>query len=172
MDFDAVKKLATLPTRSVALCLAGDLVEEIAQLERQLEAAKPGESLGDANPKRVIAEQIVAVQEQMHEATVQFHLRALPARAWGQLWAKWPVKADGEADEVWEERVFPCYLELISRTCQDPVMSVEQVDELTEMLHSAALSRLVGACISLNRGDVDVPNSAAASALTQDSEPT
>jgi hypothetical protein len=171
-DFDEVKKLATLPTRTVLLCLAGELVEEIAQLERQLAEVKPATSLGDASPRRAIAEQIVAVQEQMRESTVEFRLRALPSRSWSKFWASMPVRAEKEADEDWGERLFPFYAELVHRACADPVMSVEQVGELADVLHANAWNRLVSNCLSLNMGEVDVPNSEAVSELTGNSEQT
>lgn len=171
-NFDDIKKRASLPTDTVALCLAGEMVEEIGRLEQQLADAKPPVSLGDASPKRLIAEQIVALQEQMREATAEFHLRAMGARAWTMFWSKLPDRADGESAEVWDARIFPFYAELVSRSCVDPEMSVEQVAELADLLHGSAWNRLARACMMLNNGTVDVPNSVAASELTEGSGQT
>lgn len=171
-DFEAVKSRATLPTRTVSLCLAGELVEKITQLERRLAEAKPPTNLGEASPKRIIAEQIGAVQEQMRESTVDFHLRALGARKWAKFWASMPTRAENEAADVWDERIFPFYAEMVSLSCVDPVMSVEQVEELVEVLHSSAWNRLANGCLSLNMGEVDIPNSAAVSELIGTSEQT
>jgi len=170
-NFDDVKKLATLPTRTVPLCLAGELVEEIGQLELQLAEAKPAANLGD-DTRRVIAEQIMETQERMRESTVDFRLRAMGGRVWTKFWAAMPTREDKESDDSWAERIFPFYAQLVSRSCVDPVMDVEQVGELADLLHANAWNRLVSNCLNLNMGEVDVPNSVAASELIGNSEQT
>lgn len=171
-DFDAVKKLASLPTRTVPLCLAGELVDEIENLERQLADAKPPTSIGEASPKRVIGEQIEALREQMRESMVDFHLRAMGARKWTRFWAGLPARAENETTAAWDDRVFPFYADLVSRSCVDPEMTVEQVEELVELINGSGWNQLALACIALNGGSVDIPNSAAASELTGNSEQT
>lgn len=176
-DFDEIKKLASLPTQIVPLCLAGELVAEITRLERQLERTPKPTSLGDSS-RRVIAEQILAVQEQMRESTVEFHLQAMGPRVWSRFWANQPTRKEpkgdqpGESDEEWEARAFPFYAELVARSCVDPPMSTEQVGELCDLLHTSAWNRLATACIRLNTDEVDVPNSVAASELIGNSEQT
>lgn len=170
--FDEVKARASLPTRTVTLCLAGELVEEIARLELQLAQAKAPTSIGEASPRRLIAEQIAAKQDQMRESSVDFHLRAMGARAWSTFWASMPERAEGEAARDWEERVFPSYAEMVSRACVEPAMTPEQVAELAEVLHASAWNKLAGAALAVNSGEVDVPNSAAASELIGNSEQT
>jgi hypothetical protein len=170
--FHDVTKLASRPTDTVSLCLAGELVEEHAQLERQLEDAPAATSVSEVSPKRVIAEQIVALQEQMKEATVEFHLRALPSRQWGVLFADQPQRKEGESAEDWEPRWFAWQAQMVSRTCLDPAMDAEQVGELVDLLHYRAWVELATKSYVLNMGEVDVPNSAAASELTRDSEQT
>jgi hypothetical protein len=172
VDFDDIRKLATRPTRVVSLCLAGDLVEQIDQLERQLADAKPPVSLGDASPKRLIAEQIVALQDQMRESTVDFHLRALPSRKWSHLLVERPERKENEPAQEWEPRLFAWQAEVTSQTCVDPVMTAEQVGELVDELHFKAWAELSTACYLLNMGDVDIPNSEAASELIGTSEQT
>jgi hypothetical protein len=171
-NFDDVRKLATRPTRIVALCLAGELVEQLDRLERQLADAKPPVSLGDASPKRVIAEQILALQEEMREATVEFHLRALPSRQWGHLLVERPERKENEPAKEWEPRLFAWQAEVTARTCVDPEMTAEQVGELVDELHFRAWAVLSTACYTLNMGDVDIPNSEAASELIGTSEQT
>lgn len=171
-DFADIKKRASLPTDTVALCVAGELVDRLARLEAQLAAVKPATSLGDGGERRAIAEQIVALQEEMRDSTVEFHLRALDSRAWAAFWAGWPVRKDGETAAAWNSRVWPAFLELVSRTCVDPVLTTEEADELAGLLHGSAWNRLVNAALALNMGDIDVPNSDAASALIATSEQT
>jgi hypothetical protein len=171
-NFDDVKKLASRPSRVVPLCLAGELVEQIDELERELVKAPEATSLAEGSPKRVIAEAIVGLQEQMREATVEFHLRALPAREWSVFFADRPERKENESAEDWEPRIFAWQAEMVSRSSADPVMSVEQVGELVDLLHHRAWATLSTHAYLLNMGEVDVPNSEAASELTRDSEQT
>lgn len=171
-NFDDVRKLASRPTRVVSLCLAGELVEQIGQLERQAAEVKPAASLGEVSPKRAIAEQIVALQEQMREATVDFHLRAWPSREWGAFFADQPQRKEGESGEDFEPRYYAWQAQMVAKTCINPEMDVDQVGELVDLLHYRAWAELATAAYILNMGEVDVPNSAAASELTRDSEQT
>ena len=170
-DFADIKKRATLPTRTVPLCLAGELVEELQGLEQQFLDLGPAENLGDSR-KRELAEEITTKRGEMREASVDFRLRALPAREWSKLWAHLPTKEEKEADDAFEERRFPFFAEIVSRVCVDPQMSVEQVGELCDIVHSNAWNVLATACIALNSNEVDIPNSVAASELTGTFEQT
>ena len=170
--FDDVKKLASRPTITVSLCLAGELVEEHARLEQLLEDAAPATSVGEVSPKRGIAEQIVALQEQMKEATVDFHLRALPSRQWGVLFADQPQRKEDESAQDWEPRWFGWQAAMVSATCVDPEMNADQLAELVDLLHYRAWVELATKAYVLNMGEIDLPNSEAASALTRDSEQT
>jgi len=171
-DFDEIKKRASLPTKILPLCLAGEVMEEIDDLERQLAEAKPSENLEERSPKLVIAEQIAEAQERMREATVDFHLRAMGARTWSAFYAGQPERRDGESGTEWDERIYPWYAELVSRSCTDPVMSVEQVAELVDLINGRSWAELTNTCFLLNAGKVDIPNSDAASALIRSSEQT
>jgi hypothetical protein len=170
-DFADIRKHATLPTRTVSLCLAGELAEEVGELERQFLELGPAENLGDSR-KRELAEEITAKRDEMREAGVDFRLRALPAREWSKLWAHFPTREEKETDDAFEARRWPFFAEMVSRTCADPEMSVEQVGELCDMVHASAWNALANACLNLNMGEVDIPNSVAASELTQDSTQT
>jgi hypothetical protein len=170
-NFDDIRKLATRPTITVSLCVAGEMVEQIAELELQLANAPAATSL-EGSGKRLIAEQIQALQEQMREATVDFHLRALPSRRWGVLFADQPQRKENESAEDWEPRWFEWQSRMVSHTCVDPEMSPEQISELVDLLHYRAWVELATKAYVLNMGEVDVPNSEAASELTRDSEQT
>lgn len=171
-DFEAIKKKASLRTSVVSLCLAGEMVSEIAVLQREYEAAPKATNLGDST-RRELAERIAELQERMREATVDFHLRALPARVWTLFWASGPTRKENESAEDWDARSFPWYADMVSRTCIDPVMNVEQVGELVDLLHQSAWSELAVACMAVNTGGtIDVPNFDAASDLIPSSEQT
>jgi hypothetical protein len=172
VDFDAVKKKATLPTRTVSLCLAGELVEEHARLEQELAELPPPTSLGDGGAKREVAQKILDVETEMRESTVEFHLKALGAKVWTLFWGSMPSRTEKESDDAWSERIFPFYADMVSRCCAEPRMTLAQVTELADLLHSGAWNSLVNNCLGLNMGGVDLPNSAAASELIGTSEQT
>jgi hypothetical protein len=171
-SFDDVKKLASRPTDTVSLCLAGEMVEEIGRLEQQLADVPPPSNIAEPSPKQAIAERIVALQEGMRDATVDFHLQALPSRKWGALFADQPRREEGEAAEVWEPRWFAWQARIVSASCVDPVMDVDQVGELVDLLHFRAWIELYTKSYVLNMGEVDVPNSEAASELIRTSGQT
>jgi hypothetical protein len=171
-DFDTLKKLATLPTRTVSLCLAGELVDEYAQLERKLGEVQPRTNLGDVDPRRAILEQMEVIRQQMRGATVDFHLRALRARPWALFHAAQPARKENESDEDFEPRNFIWQADMVSRTCVDPMMTVEQVEELVDLLHIFSWRTLVNAAFVVNAGELDIPNFDAASDLILDSEQT
>ena len=170
-SFDDVKKKASLATRMLPLCLAGELVEEHAQLERQLAELKPATSL-EGSGRQGILEALDAVRERMVEAQVEFHLKALPARPWALFYSGQPTRKDNESDEEWEPRQFVWQADMVSRTCVDPAMTAEQVGELVDLLHARSWSELFAAAFMVNMGGIDIPNSVAVSDLTPGTEQT
>jgi hypothetical protein len=174
VNFDDVLKLASPPSRVLPLCLSGEVLEEIDRLEAELESTPPPSNVSDDGRRR-IAEAIRDAQERMRSSVVDFHLRAMPVRGeqgWMAMMARQPDRKENEAGEAYQARIFPWYAEVVSRTVTDPVMTPEQVEELVDRLHGATWTQLATACMNLNGGKLDIPNSEAASALTRDSEPT
>lgn len=172
--FDEVLKLAAPAEDRVPLCLAGDLYAELRDLERALAAApRVGSSLADPSPAATIEQQMNSLRERMQAATVTFVLRRISPREWPQFFATRPIaqteeQADGEEhNAAW----FAWCAELVSRSCIDPVMTVEQVGELVDRLATPAWDELVGSAWALNRGKLTVPFFAAGSAPTPTSEP-
>jgi hypothetical protein len=171
VNFDDVRKKTSLPTATVSLCLAGELVEHLEDLERQYAEAGAPENLGD-DTKRRLREQIEAKRAEMLDATVDFRLRSMPARQWGLFWANYPVRADGEEEPAYQERLFPFYAEMVSRTVVEPAMSVEEVGEFYDSVGMTTWNALANECMRLNNRKVDIPNSVAVSDLTGPSEQT
>ena len=77
-----------------------------------------------------------------------------------------------EAAEDWEPRQFAWQAEMVSRTCIEPAMDVEQVAELVDLLHFRAWTELATKAYVLNMGEINLPNSEAASELIGTSEQT
>lgn len=177
-DIKALIRDARLPEATVAVCLHADLVAEVEAAERELaqEQARPRTSLGDGGRAREIAERIEALRRQMMEYTVEFRLRAMTRPQWRAFVAEHPPRKadDGSVDErdkyigVNTDTFFPA---LIRRS----VVSPELDDEdwrllLDERLTDRQVDQLADAAWRLNRRDVDVPFSPAASRILS-SEP-
>lgn len=170
-SFDDVRKKATLPTATVSLCLAGELMEELEDLQRRYAEAGAPENLGD-DTKRRLREEIEAKRQEMLESTVDFKLKAMPARKFAIFWAGMPTRAEGETDKAWDEKAYPFYAELVSRTVIEPAMTVEDVGELCDIVAMTTWNALANECIRLNNRRVDIPNFDAASELIGTSEQT
>lgn len=163
----------SLPTDVVRLCLDGAVVAQIRELERQiLDASAVAVSLAERSPASVLAEQIEALREQMRGSEVAFRLRAIPARDWTPLYGASPIRKDGEAEDLWNARWFAWLAEVVSRTLVEPAMTPEQVGQLVDGLPASSWRTLSDAAWGLNTGEVSVPFSAAASALTRTSGET
>ncbi len=172
MDLKERLASAALPERTVPICLRGDLAARHEELERQLKEAtsRPDDSLA-GNGAGDLIDAITAIEAEMKEATVVFRIRALPKPAWRALIAEHPPRTNDEGDPLPEDLQMGCNSETIfdaiTRACIiDPPLD----DETWEMmagddgrLTDRQLGRLADAAWMVNRGDVNVPFSRAAS---------
>lgn len=168
----------SLPTKSVTVCMHADLQAEHEDLERQLQEAltAPRDSLAAGGNAKEISERMQALEEQMREHTVDFRFRALPRPKWKALLAEHPPRKaeDGGIDErdkyigVNTETFFEA---MIRACCTEPALS-EDVWRilLDERLTDRQFDTLSNAGWALNRSDVDVPFSRAASRILATSE--
>lgn len=174
MSIDEILDQATPPEKTVPICLAGHMQAEFEELERDLAIArdKPAEGTlaGGANPLATqIAQQIVELRERMREHTKVFRFRGLSRRAFSDLIAKYPPSKEDEAegkDVDWET----FGVALIAACAVDPAMTEEKAGKLVDVLTSAQYDSLFAAAFSVNKRDVDVPFSYAASAVLQSSK--
>lgn len=168
----------SLPTASVAVCMHADLTAEHEDLDRRLKDAlnAPRDSLAAGSNATALSEQIRQLEERMREHTVTFVFRALPRPQWKKLIADHPPRQtpDGQVDErdkyigVNTETFFPA---MIRACCVDPVLG----DDVWQLLFDEKLTDrqfdgLSNAAWDLNRREVDVPFSLAASRI-RNSEP-
>lgn len=175
-NFKTMLAGAKLPERTVEICLRGDLVAEHEEAERELEAAekKATDSLA-GNGVGELVERIEALEAEMAEATQTFVLRALPHRrsarddrpTHNELKKAHPPRREGdkviEPDDDYGYNV-DAFNEALVRLCVvEPELDDGDWDELLAVLSEGQFSRLAVACLLLNRGDIDVPFSHAAS---------
>lgn len=172
-DFSALLKSAKLPERTVEICLRGDLVAEHEEAERQLEQAQraQGDSLA-GNGAGAIAERIEALEAEMREASYTFRLRALSRPAWRDLLKEHPPRRGEDGEMLQPDGALgidsETFFAAMIRACLvDPALTVGQWSELEQALTDRQFDTLSDAAWALNRREVDIPFSRAASRMRQ-----
>lgn len=177
-EFKALLAAARLPERTVPICLRGDLTAEFEELERQLEDAQrnPHASLEDVAGTAGIAERMEELREDMIAHTYQFRLRAMTRPRWRTFIAEHPPRKDEESGEVDERDRYvgvntdTFYPALVRASVVDPQLDdAEWSLLLDQALTDRQFDTLSSAAWGLNRRDVDVPFSLAASRMTRSS---
>jgi hypothetical protein len=173
----------TRPEKVVSICLRGHLQAEWDQLKAAYDAG-PGDddrsTMAIRAAKRRVAEQMAEVEAQMRAGTVAFRLRALPRRrtpgvpadqlVWSELVGKHPPRKDtnGKVDprDAATGVNTPALLEeLVRASVVEPELTPEQWARLDAKLSDGQFQVLAWAAWNLNRSEVDVPFSRAASMM-------
>lgn len=172
-------KAAKLPERVVPVCLQLDLQDEFETAERELQEAlqRPRDSLAAGGVPTELSERVKALEDQMRKASHDFRLRAHPRPKWKALLAEHQPRKDPESGDVDErdkyigvnvETFFPA---LIRASIVEPELDDEDWALLVdEKLTDRQFDQLSDAAWALNRRDVDVPFSRAASRILRGSE--
>lgn len=198
-DFAKLLGDARLPECTVPICMRADLTAEHKQLDRELEKLvdKPVQKLsGDGRGQ--LKQRLEAIEAEMAAATYPFRFRAMPKPRWRAFVAKYPPRKDPATGEVNEVDAFrgvnveTFFDALVRESCIDPMLdeagwrkllgdSPEErarlaadgkQDEIADgVLTDHQLDALSNAAWALNRRDVDIPFSLAASRLNQTSGP-
>lgn len=169
---------AKLPERSVPICMRGDLVVEHEELCTRLAAAqmKNAGSLAGNSEAHALAEDIAALERVMSESTVVFQLRALPRQTWATLVAAYPPRRD-EGGRVLDSDSAGVHVDhfmeaVLEKAIVEPQLGHDDYRLLiNERLTDAQYGQLTEAVWSLNRREVDVPFSLAASRILRASAP-
>jgi len=161
--------------RTVPLCMAGDLLARLQDLQRQLDEAtqerKANASLASGSRTREIADEIEAVRVEMAAHTIVFRLRALRGAAFRDLQLAHPPREDVARDvrAGFNELTFA---DALIRACVvDPVLDAEDWAQLDE-LSDAQWQVLAGAAYAVNAADVDIPFSRSAWQVLAESDAT
>ncbi|MEU8371223.1 hypothetical protein [Micromonospora tulbaghiae] len=175
-DFKTLLAGAKLPERTVPICLRGDLTAEFEELEQQLDDALrvPASSL-EGDGSAAIAERIEALRAQMQAHTYRFRLRAMPHPAWRAFCAEHPPREDDEGKVDERDRLIGVntetfYEALVRRSVVDPQLDdAEWQTLLGGALTDRQFTELAETAWALNRREVDIPFSPAASRMTRGS---
>lgn len=162
MDFDQLMASAKLPTRTVRLCMRGDLAARYAQLQGVLDAAKEAAENGtgrfDDGAEEVAARaEMQELAAEMEQYTLTLTMQAVSRGEYRRIMAACPPKEGDETDAVlgWDREKFP--RDLVRRCIADPKLSDEQFARLMDAVTDRQYENLTDAAIAVNRRDVDVP---------------
>jgi hypothetical protein len=170
-DFASLLDKAKLPERVVKICMRADLTEAHEAAEEELKRAQdnPSNSLaGDGAAE--IAERIQAIEAEMTASIYPFRLRALPAPRFRAFRAEYPMRIDDDGQVNKQDLVFTFDFDagfepLLRLSIVDPELDDDQWAKLMGTLTEKQFDDLAGAAWYLNRGEIDVPFSSAASRL-------
>lgn len=163
---------AKLREEVVSICLHSDLNEQWTQADRELREAQAitGASLEPSEELRTLAQRVVDIEDQMAKKTIRFRLRALPSAKFRALAEQHPPRRDDEGNAnprdlrmgFNAETYFPA---LLRASVVDPELPDDVWATFLEKITDRQWEQLTTAAFAVNREDVDVPFSLAASRL-------
>lgn len=150
-------------TTTVRVCARGDLVDRHAELVAQLEG-EAGSSVGVSSEAKQLAAEIVAVEEEQEASTLTVTLKSVSRRVWADLLAQHPPRPQDKGLDH-NPDTFPTAA--IAAASVEPALTVEDVDQLADVLPPAEWAKLWRATFKLNVAEVPHPKLAAASELAR-----
>jgi hypothetical protein len=162
------------PEKTVPICTAGDLQAEFEELERDLSIARnqPSDGTlagGSSSLATQIAQQIMELRERMRQHSVTFRFRGLPRKEYSDLVTACPPSEEDKTKGS-DVDMETYSVTLVAACAVEPAMSVEEAGQLADVLTQAQWDSLVAAAYTVNKRDVDVPFSYAASAILASSK--
>lgn len=166
--FAAAVAAAKPITKSIRLCLDGDLIGRLDRLGEQfLEALRSDEESNGPDQAPQLQAQIQELAEQAKAAEVEFTFRTLGRLGWHDLIAQHPPsKEQRELGYEFDPQTFPAAA--MAAACVSPEgADVAGFESLSELLNDGQWNRLWATCHAANTAGGDVPNLAAAFALVR-----
>ncbi|MBP2583036.1 hypothetical protein J3A78_003514 [Streptomyces sp. PvR006] len=162
-SIEDILKRAKPRERTVKVCIRGDLAGRVQSLTEELARAsedwEPAD-ITEVHPGRRIAAELKQAREEAQDSEEPFTFRYIGDRAYSDLLAGHPSVDENELFKL--ETFTPA---LIAASCADPVMSLEQVKELFEVINEGEIKKLFEAAWDVHHSSDVVPFSLAASAL-------
>ncbi|WBQ03025.1 hypothetical protein [Kribbella sp. CA-293567] len=159
----------TRPEWTTPICMRGDLVAAMLDLDRQLVRIKqenPTQMLVGNTKAREIAEQMAKVRAEADEHTIVVRMRGLEKKDWKALVAQHPPEDPTQdfADSI--------YNDAIPASIIEPELDAETLDQFLEGVTQGQWDELAAAAHLVNVGDGRVPFSGNESRARQSSEET
>jgi hypothetical protein len=169
-DFAALLSKAKLPESVVQVCLRGDLAADFDVADKALTEAQKRPSTGKEDAGiTALLERVEQIQAEMAESTYPFRMRALDRPAFRALMADFPPRRNPETGDPdpedaqvgFDRDAF--FHALLKAATVDPVLDDAGWDELLPKLTDRQYGDLTDAAWFVNRSEVSVPFSLAAS---------
>lgn len=167
----------TRPERDVALCLDAALQVEWEAAEAALAEARnaPAPTMLAEKPAQVVAaERVRDVESRMAESVVVFRLRAMRRADWAAAIARHPAGEDATDKAFGADRAgffaeaIPASIVAVSRAGEPVEFDTgSEWESLADEMTDRQYSQFADTVFVLNRGEVSVPFSRAASRLTR-----
>jgi hypothetical protein len=178
-----LRQEAVRPHDSVPVCLRGDLAASYTTLDRRLADASRAsdDSMTGGTEALQIAEEMTALRAKMQAHTYRFTFVALPRQQYRDMVDSHPPRDGHPLDAAYgvNMNLFPA--QLIAASCAaitpagdeppvpaadaDPVLSAEDVEDMTGQLSDGQVHAMFVCALKLNRSEVDLPKSRTASEL-------
>jgi len=162
-------KAAKLPQNTLSVCLRGDLFAPIQALANQLAEIQQQEDDTDRfikNPDaKRISDEIEALRTEMREGTEDFVVHAMSKDKWNELRARHKPRDNEVRDIHTGVNIDTFNAELLPATVIEPVMDDQDWADLIDVMSDKQYEDLVDACWAINRSEVNVPFSQAASTI-------
>lgn len=158
-------------TKSVRVCLDGDLLAQVERLGQEfLQARLDDERLNRTDEAPAISERIAALGEQVKDAEVEFVFQSIGRLPWQDLISKHaPTKPQRELGADFNTDTFP--VAAMAASCVEPEgADVAGFEALAATLNDGQWNRLWATCHAANTAGGDVPNLAAAFAPARPTE--
>lgn len=169
VTFDSVLAAARPVVKSIALCLDGELMNELSRLDEQLRRARLADEMENRPAQApALAAQIVDLTEKARAQELTFSFRNIGRRAWHDLLALHPpTDKDQKAGADFNTDTFP--VAAMAASCVAPTGATQEAfQRLGEVtLTQEQWNALWLTCHEANVGGADIPLSAAAYAIAR-----
>lgn len=176
-DFAALLAGARLPQRTVQICLRADLVADHEEAEAQLSdlVRRPTRKFGGDGAGE-LRQRILDLEAEMKASVQPFRVQGMSGPKFRALKLEHPPRKaeDGSGIEPRDQRlginVDTFWEPLVRASVVDPDITDEQWVALFEVLTDRQFDQLATAAWNLNKDEIDVPFSLAASLMTETSD--
>jgi hypothetical protein len=172
MEFADLLAMATAPTRTVRICVRGDLGEQIDGLRAEWRAVVADQDgIAPSDRARDLWDQLAELEAEADDATVEFTVRALSSKQWRRLVAEHPPPADNPEGWRWDLDTF-VPAALAACIVEPWTLTVDQADELVDRMSNGQFEKLFGTVLAVNSGDDLIPKSVTGTGRTRGSGPS
>lgn len=153
---DAIIAAATPQERSVLICIRGDLRHRYEESERRLRDA---ERRDDGTDLSTLAKEVKAAADEVEQSMVSFTFRSI-----GWKWRALFLQHADDQDSIVDVAAYA--REAVAATASNPKMTVEQAQQLFDVIAQGDIDTLFNTAVLVNVGaTVEVPKSQRASVI-------